>query len=412
MSGIQIRMGSTGIKASVDLPASKSISNRLLLIKALCRDNFTIKNLSVSDDTLILKQCIKKLAKAEVFDVGDAGTAFRFLTALFAITPGKRLLIGSERMSKRPVLEMVKALRALGAKIRYTETKGFPPLLITGTKFKYYDTTVKASISSQYISSLLLIGPCLNNGLVLTLEGEIASRPYIDMTLKLMESFGVKSRWENNIITIAKQDYQPHNYVVQDDWSAAAFWYQIVAFSEVASVELSGLPKDNLQGDAIVADIYDKLGVKTSYLADSILLTRKENRAMVLTNDFFLTPDLFPPVMATCAGLKIPFRFTGLQNLVIKESDRVLAMITELAKFGYYFNYDKQEGSLVYDGNKGNYDDAEVVCDSHNDHRIAMSLAPMAMIHCRVNLNDSECVSKSYPAYFDDLQKAGFKVIC
>ncbi|MEI6851637.1 MAG: 3-phosphoshikimate 1-carboxyvinyltransferase [Bacteroidota bacterium] len=411
MSGIQIRMGSTGIKTSVDLPASKSISNRLLLIKALCKESFTIDNLSLSDDTLILQRCIENLTEEEVFDVGDAGTAFRFLTALFAITPGKRTLTGSKRMLKRPVGDLVKALNKLGADISYAAKNNHPPLIINGAILSGSKTTIRAGISSQFISALLLIAPQLPQGLQLKLLGDIASKPYISMTLKMMEHFGVSSLWKWKTIEVAKQAFQPRNFVVEADWSAAAFWYQMVAFSKVAEVELKGLSRNSLQGDAIVADIYDKLGVKTSYLDDSVLLSRKESQSMVITHDFFLTPDLFPPVMATCAGLKIPFRFTGLQNLVIKESDRVSAMISELAKFGYYFNYDKQESSLVYDGNKGSFDDAEVVCDSHNDHRIAMSLAPMAMIHCRVNLNDSECVSKSYPSYFDDLKKAGFRII-
>ncbi len=411
MQRLQVNFAPGKIKTSILLPASKSISNRLLIIRALCKESPAIDNLSLSEDTLILQRCIENLAEEEVFDVANAGTAFRFLTALLAITPGKHTLTGSKRMLKRPVRELVKALKYLGADIEYSGLTGYPPLIITGKEFTNRITSIKAGVSSQYISALLLIAPCLPKGLKLTLKGEMASRPYIGMTLKLMEQFGVKSHWEKNTISVERQPYQPVHYVVQNDWSAAAFWYQIIAFAKDAEVELIGLSNDALQGDALVAGIYDKLGVKTSFLTDSVLLTHKETRAVVLINDFLQTPDLFPPVMATCAGLNIPFRFTGLKNLAIKESDRVKAMTAELAKFGYYFNYDKKEGSLVYDGNKGNFTDADVICHSHNDHRIAMSLAPMAMIHCRVNLSGAECVSKSYPAYFDDLMKAGFRII-
>jgi 3-phosphoshikimate 1-carboxyvinyltransferase len=410
MSVVHIRSHSGNCKAEIHLPASKSISNRLMLIKALCKEEFEIENISHSDDTRILRRCIENISEDEVFDVSDAGTAFRFLTALFAITPGTRKLTGSKQMLKRPMGILVLALRRLGADITVVGKKNHPPLIITGTELTKRITTINASMSSQFVSALLLIAPTLPKGLKIKLTGSIASKPYISMTLNMMEHFGVTYQWKENTITIMKQSYQPRKFTVEADWSAAAFWYQIVALSRHAEVELLGLTQDYIQGDKAIADIFDKLGVKTSFLANSVLLTKKEMHGVVLTNDFFLTPDLFPPVMAGCVGLNIPFHLTGLQNLVIKESDRVMAMITELAKFGYYFDYDKGEGSLVYDGNKGKLSDEVVICDSHVDHRIAMSLAPMALIHGKVDLTNSECVSKSYPAYFGDLIKAGFSI--
>jgi len=410
MSGIKVQNSTGIIKISPDLPASKSISNRLLLIRALCKENIEIENLSTADDTVILQKCTENLYQEEVFDVNDAGTAFRFLTALFAITPGVRTLTGSKRMQKRPVGDLVKALQKMGADITFTAKKNYPPLRINGKKFSENKVSINAGISSQFISALLLIAPELPNGLQLKLSGEIASEPYINMTLKVMEQFGITHKWKHNQIIIEKQPYIPGNFEMEADWSAAAFWYQIVALSKNAEVELPGLKQESLQGDAIVAQIFDKLGVRTSYLSDSVLLTKKETSCVVLSYDFLSTPDLFPAVMATCAGLNIPFRFTGLKNLAIKESDRDLAMINELAKFGYYFNYEKEEGSLVYDGNRGNYPDKEINCNSYNDHRIAMSLAPMSLLHFKIDMEGHECVSKSYPGYFEDLKKAGFSI--
>jgi 3-phosphoshikimate 1-carboxyvinyltransferase len=410
MSRIQVRNGAGNIKASIQLPASKSISNRLLMIKALCSESFEIENLSQSDDTRVLQDCIENLDKVELFDVNDAATPFRFLTALLAIMPNSYTLTGSKQLMKRPVSNLVNALNKLGADITYAAKKYHPPLIIKGAKFSSRIVTIDAGISSQFISALLLIAPALPKGIILKLSGNIASKPYINMTLKMMEYFGVNYVWEQNKITIEKQEYKPRKFVVEADWSAAVFWYQIVALSKNTEIELIGLKQYSLQGDASVAGLFDKLGVRTSFLPDSVLLTKKETPAVVLIKDFFHTPDLFPPAVSTCAGLNIPFRFTGLKNLLIKESDRVLSMVTELAKFGYYFNYDKDADVLVYDGNKGAFPDADINCNSYNDHRIAMSLAPMSLLNCTVNLTDSECISKSYPDYYNDLSKAGFSI--
>lgn len=411
MPGLTICNPNRYSKAIIDLPASKSISNRLLIIKALCPDNFTIENLSVADDTVVLKQCIENITRQKEFNTGDGGTPFRFLTALFAITPGTRMLTGSERMMKRPVSVLVNALNELGANISYANKTFRPPLIIKGTKLTKHKITIAADVSSQFISALLLIAPHLPKGLLVKLMSPIASEPYINMTLKLMEQFGINYTREGKHIQISRQAYCGRNYVVEADWSAAAFWYQIVALSRSAEVELRGTMQDSLQGDVAVAPIFDKLGVKTSYLGNSTLLTKKELSAVAVTYDFFTTPDLFPPVMATCVAMNLPFHFTGLQNLIVKESDRVFSMISEMAKFGYYFDYNKAEGSLVYDGNPGTEAETPLVCDTHQDHRIAMALAPFSLISKGVSLNETACVSKSYPSYFTDLKKAGF-LIC
>ena len=225
-----------------------------------------------------------------------------------------------------------------------------------------------------------------------------------------MHQFGIEYSWKENIIKIEKQNYIPLDFKVEPDWSAASFWYLIVALSGNAMVELSGLKRNSLQGDAVVAEIFEPLGVRTTFNNDSVILTKKDVSCKELLVDFFNTPDLFPPVMSACAGLQIPFRFTGLQNLKIKESDRIKAMITELMKFGYHFTYEQESGVLKFQEFKGFDGETEIICNPHNDHRIAMSIAPLAFLHHSVLITDSDCVSKSYPNYFTDLKSAGFNI--
>jgi 3-phosphoshikimate 1-carboxyvinyltransferase len=412
MQSTTVSSGPESVTASVGLPASKSISNRLLLIKALCDQNIEIENLSQSNDTVVLQSCIDNMLEAEIFDVNDTGTAFRFLTALFAITPGKRTITGSARMKQRPVGDLVKSLIDSGADISYANQEGYPPLIIRGTSLANQKVSMNAGISSQFISALLLIAPTLQNGLELTLDGNVASKPYIEMTLKLMKHFGIQYQWDQNIIKVEKQLYHAKAYKVEADWSAASFWCLIAALSKNTHIELMGLTKDSLQGDSIVAEIFEKLGVHSSFQQNSVLLTKNEkDLPKEFTFDFFHYPDLFPPVMAACAGLNIPFHFTGLQNLKIKESDRVASMIEELEKFGFTFDYSSESGLLTFKGDKGkSLEIKEIRCNSHNDHRIAMSLAPLSLLNVPVTIEDSDCVAKSYPSYFSDLITAGFKI--
>ncbi len=409
MQNIQISINSKNLKTSVVLPSSKSLSNRLLIIKSLCEDDFKIHNLSESDDTKILDGCLQNIDTWRVFDVNDAGTPLRFLTAAFAISQGNRLLTCSSRMSERPVAPLVDALNVLGAKIRYFDKKGFPPLVINGSEIRGGKIAVDAGISSQFISALLLIAPVLPEGLEITLKNPVASAPYIRMTLGLMEHFGIVSEWKDDIIKIKPQKYQAKDYTVEADWSAAAFWYEIAALADEAEIELFGLTKDSLQGDSAVAEFFRKLGVQTSYLSDSIKLTKCYEKVNSLDLDFFDVPDMFPAVMATCAALNISCRFTGIQNLTLKESDRVRAMATELEKFGYFFKWDKKD-VLVSENNCKPDVVKNIFCNTYNDHRIAMSLAPLSLLGFNLSLDNASCVAKSYPTYFDDLQNAGFDI--
>jgi len=407
MQKVQISIGPRKIKTRVSLPASKSLSNRLLIIRALCDDGFTIENLSDADDTKILEQCLQKIHEYRIFSVQDAGTALRSLTAVFAITQGNRLLTGTPRLLERPVGPLVEALNRLGAKIHYFDKKGFPPLVINGSEIRGGKVAVDAGMSSQFVSALLLIAPALPEGLEISLKNAVASAPYIRMTLRLMNYFGVVSTWNDDLIKIEPQKYKAKNISVETDWSAAAFWYEIAALSEDAEIELIGLKEHSLQGDAVIADVFNKLGVQTTVLPGSIKLTKCPMESGLPEFDFFENPDMFPAVIATCAGLGISCRFTGLQNLAIKESDRVTAMITELEKFGYRFMRDV-DGSLMSEDSNQLKITQTINCNSYNDHRIVMALSPLSLKGFTLNIDNASCVAKSYPSYFEDIKNAGF----
>lgn len=407
MQNVRINIGPQKIETRVSLPASKSLSNRLLIIRALCDDGFAIENLSDADDTKILEQCLQQIHEYRIFSVQDAGTALRFLTAVFAITHGNRLLTGTPRLLERPVGPLVDALNRLGAKIHYFDKKGFPPLVINGSEIRGGKVAVDAGISSQFVSALLLIAPALPEGLEISLKNAVASAPYIRMTLGLMNYFGVVTAWNDDLIKIEPQKYKAKDIFVEADWSAAAFWYEIAALAEDAEIELIGLNEHSLQGDAVVADVFSKLGVQTTLLPDAIKLTKCPVESGLQEFDFFENPDMFPAVIATCVGSGISCRFTGLQNLAIKESDRVTAMLTELEKFGYRFRRDV-DGSLMSENSKQIKISQIINCNSYNDHRIAMALSPLSLKGFTLNIDNASCVAKSYPSYFEDIKNAGF----
>jgi len=407
MQNARIIIGHKKIKTRVSLPASKSLSNRLLIIRALCDEGFTIENLSDAGDTKILGQCLENIYDYRVFDVQDAGTALRFLTAVFAITHGNRLLTGTSRLLERPVGPLVEALNRLGAKIHYFDKKGFSPLVINGSEIRGGKVSVDAGMSSQYISALLLIAPALPEGLEVSLKNAVASAPYVRMTLGLMNYFGVTTEWNEDIIKIKPQKYKAKNYFVEADWSAAAFWYEIAALAEEAEIELTGVNEHSLQGDAVIADVFSKLGVHTTVLHDSIKLTKCPVKSEFPEFDFFENPDMFPAVIATCAASGISCRFTGLQNLAIKESDRVTAMITELERFGYQFRRQVDRSLMSENGNQLKTTQT-VNCHSYNDHRIAIALSPLSLKGFTVNIDSASCVAKSYSSFFEDIKNAGF----
>lgn len=395
------------VKTTIQLPASKSISNRALIINALARGTTPPCNLSDCDDTLVM---IKALAENnETIDIMAAGTAMRFLTAYLSTVQGTHILTGTERMQQRPIQILVNALRELGAQIEYAGKEGFPPLRIHGTELKGNELTLKGNVSSQYISALLMIGPVLKNGLRLHLTGEIISLPYINLTLQLMKEFGAKAAWTSgNSIEVAPQPYTPVSFMVESDWSAASYWYQIAALSEQAEIELMGLFRNSYQGDSRGAEVFSRLGITTEFTHEGVLLKKSNRLVEQLNEDFVDIPDLAQTFAVTCCLLGIPFRFTGLQSLKIKETDRIFALKTELRKLGYLLQ-DVQDSILIWDGERCQ-PEAQPVIQTYEDHRMAMAFAPAALRFPEMRIAEPQVVSKSYPAYWEHLQQAGFQI--
>ena len=395
------------VRTTIQLPASKSISNRALIINALARGTTPPCNLSDCDDTLVM---IKALAENnETIDIMAAGTAMRFLTAYLSTVQGTHILTGTERMQQRPIQILVNALRELGAQIEYAGKEGFPPLRIHGTELKGNELTLKGNVSSQYISALLMIGPVLKNGLRLHLTGEIISLPYINLTLQLMKEFGAKAAWTSgNSIDVAPQPYTPVSFMVESDWSAASYWYQIAALSEQAEIELMGLFRNSYQGDSRGAEIFSRLGITTEFTHEGVLLKKSNRLVEQLNEDFVDIPDLAQTFAVTCCLLGIPFRFTGLQSLKIKETDRIFALKAELRKLGYLLQ-DAQDSILIWDG-KRCQPEAQPVIQTYEDHRMAMAFAPAALRFPEMRIAEPQVVSKSYPAYWEHLQQAGFQI--
>ena len=395
------------VKTTIQLPASKSISNRALIINALARGTTPPCNLSDCDDTLVM---IKALAENnETIDIMAAGTAMRFLTAYLSTVQGTHILTGTERMQQRPIQILVNALRELGAQIEYAGKEGFPPLRIHGTELKGNELTLKGNVSSQYISALLMIGPVLKNGLRLHLTGEIISLPYINLTLQLMKEFGAKAAWTSgNSIEVAPQPYTPVSFMVESDWSAASYWYQIAALSEQAEIELMGLFRNSYQGDSRGAEIFSRLGITTEFTHEGVLLKKSNRLVEQLNEDFVAIPDLAQTFAVTCCLLGIPFRFTGLQSLKIKETDRIFALKTELRKLGYLLQ-DVQDSILIWDGERCQ-PEAQPVIQTYEDHRMAMAFAPAALRFPEMRIAEPQVVTKSYPTYWENLQQAGFGI--
>lgn len=395
------------VKTTIQLPASKSISNRALIINALARGTTPPCNLSDCDDTLVM---IKALAENnETIDIMAAGTAMRFLTAYLSTVQGTHILTGTERMQQRPIQILVNALRELGAQIEYAGKEGFPPLRIHGTELKGNELALKGNVSSQYISALLMIGPVLKNGLRLHLTGEIISLPYINLTLQLMKEFGAKAAWTSgNSIEVAPQPYTPVSFMVESDWSAASYWYQIAALSEQAEIELMGLFRNSYQGDSRGAEVFSRLGITTEFTHEGVLLKKSNRLVEQLNEDFVDIPDLAQTFAVTCCLLGIPFRFTGLQSLKIKETDRIFALKTELQKLGYLLQ-DVQDSILIWDGERCQ-PEAQPVIQTYEDHRMAMAFAPAALRFPEMRIAEPQVVTKSYPTYWENLQQAGFGI--
>lgn len=393
------------LKASVQLPASKSISNRALILNALSYSPYEIQNLSDCDDTEVMVKALN--SNARDFDIKAAGTAMRFLTAFLSKVVGEWTITGTERMKNRPIKILVDALNALGGKVEYMDREGYPPLRIFGSALQGGEISLSGGVSSQYISALLMIAPLMENGLTLSLEGNIISKPYIHLTLQLMELFGVKAEWNGQVIKVQPQEYNPIRFTVESDWSAASYWYSMMALSKNAEIELSGLFKNSLQGDAAGAKLFAQLGVGTTFTDRGVVLKRTGNLAKKLVYNFVNEPDLAQTFVVACVFLNIPFRFTGLQSLKIKETDRIEALKTELRKLGYILT-DSNDSILEWNGERCEPEDSPVIA-TYEDHRMAMAFAPAALVRPEgIEIAHPEVVTKSYPRYWDDLKAAGF----
>ena len=374
------------VECEINLPSSKSISNRLLIIQALCMENFKIENLSISDDTINLQKAIS--SKENTINIGDAGTSFRFLTSYLSIQKGQEfILTGSDRMKERPIKELVSVLRKMGAKIEYLKNEGFPPLKIIGTDLEGGKIEIDGGISSQFITSILLIAPTFQNGINLEIVGELVSKPYVEMTLKLMKEFGIESDWTNNIITINHQKYIPKDYTVEADWSAASFWFEIASLSKRCNIRLNGLQQNSTQGDKKSIEIFNNLGVDSIFENGKLILTKNQTISPFQTYNLIETPDLYQPLRCTLFSKNIKADFSGIQTLKDKETDRIISVETELNKLN-----------------------SIKIIDTHKDHRMAMSVAPLCLKFGKLQINDVEVVSKSYPDFWEDLKKAGFTI--
>jgi len=398
------------IDAKILLPASKSISNRILILNALSNSNYSVKNLSASDDTQVLKNALSSHSTGNTaFDVGAAGTSMRFLTAFLAQSEGIWTITGSQRMKNRPIRILVDSLREIGGKIEYLEKEGFPPLKINGGKLTGGAIRLDGGVSSQYLSALMMIVPLTQKGLDISLKGNVISRPYIEMTARLMQSFGIEVSMDEQHIRIEPQKYKPIPFTVENDWSAASYWYEIVALAEnSAGVELIGLEENSIQGDSKVAKLFEAV-VSTDYSQPNVFINKKPaNPILPINYDFTHEPDLAQTLTVACCLLDIPFHFTGLQSLRIKETDRIKALQTELKKLGYLIQAGEAEMEWA-----GERCDAETnpVISTYEDHRMAMAFAPACLKIGKISIKDPEVVSKSYPEFWEDLKKAGFGVI-
>lgn len=398
----------TGIlRGTVQLPASKSESNRALLIQALSKEEITLHNLSDANDTILLQHLLNT-PETEI-NAEDAGTVMRFLTAYFSLTDQSKILTGTERMCQRPIGILVDALRELGADIEYMGQEGFPPLKIEGFRPRFSGPAslkIRGDVSSQFVSALLLCAPVLKGGLTLELGGKIASRPYIEMTLALMQDFGVASEFSETRIEIAPQNYQGGVFSVEADWSAASYWYSMAALAKEAEILLLGLKANSLQGDSRVAALMENFGVKTIFQPEGIFLTKTSNISAKITIDFTAIPDLAQTFAVLAAVKKVELEMTGLESLRLKETDRIAALQTELAKFGATLTEETSGTFLV---KNATVLEQKTAIQTYHDHRMAMAFAPLALLS-EIEIENPEVVKKSYPQFWEELRKIGFAV--
>ena len=397
------------IEGEIDLPASKSISNRVLLLNALCATPGRLSNLAQCDDTDAVLSALAQPDASEV-NIGAAGTAMRFLTAYFATREGREVVIdGTERMRQRPIGVLVDALRQLGADIEYVEAEGYPPLKITGTRLHGGALTVSGSVSSQYITAILLIAPVIG-GITLTIEGEIMSRPYIDMTLALMARYGVKAEWRENVIHVPAGEYCALDFTVEADWSAASYWWAMQAIVPQSRISLKGLEPQSLQGDSRIAELMSQMGVTGNWCGRYLDLRSNGGVGCCCTTfaDLSGTPDIAQTLVVMLCLMGRPFRITGLRTLRIKETDRLEALRIELRKLGYVVKVEGDD-AISWHFETTAAEASPHICTYH-DHRMAMAFAPAAIRFPGLIIDDAQVVSKSYPLFWEHLRQAGFKI--
>lgn len=426
----------TGIlRGTFQLPASKSESNRALLIQALSSEKITLQNLSDANDTVLLQRLLQSPEKE--INAEDAGTVMRFLTAYYSLTGQQKILTGTERMCQRPIGILVNALRDLGAEIEYLGKDGFPPLEIKGFSPKFSGQAMvklRGDVSSQFISALLLCAPVFKGGLLLELEGKITSRPYIQMTLALMHEFGITGTFIENRIEILPAKYGGGTFAVEADWSAASYWYGLVSLAREGDIFLPGLKDNSLQGDSRVAALMEMFGVETIFLPEGIRLVKSSEKiTQTATIDFTDIPDLAQTFAVLATAKNIALEMTGLESLRIKETDRITALQTELEKFGAILAETKQGTFLVKNaivskqknrvgefGSPGSEDhystnqnginsNQKTQIQTYYDHRMAMAFAPLALLQ-EIEIENPEVVRKSYPEFWNELRNAGFEI--
>ncbi|MBC8753302.1 3-phosphoshikimate 1-carboxyvinyltransferase [Kordia sp. YSTF-M3] len=405
---IKLQKSTLHKQSNIAITGSKSESNRLLLLQALY-PNITIANISNSDDAVLMQKALK--SSDTIKDIHHAGTAMRFLTAYYATQNRQEItLTGSARMQERPIKILVEALRQLGADIQYTNNEGYPPLQIKGQKLQGNKVTLDANISSQYISALLLIAPTLENGLTLSLNGKITSVPYINMTLSLLNDLGVKTHFEGNTITVQRFEATENvkAFTVESDWSSASYFYSLIALSEIGTtIELSSYKENSLQGDSCLAEIYKEFGVETVFAENTITLSKKwEATQEAIKLDLKNAPDIAQTIAVTAFGLKLSCNMIGLHTLKIKETDRLVALKTELEKLGA--SVDITDASLhLHEATQIN---ENIIIETYKDHRMAMAFAPLAL-RVPLEIEKADVVSKSFPDFWKDLQNIGIKTV-
>jgi 3-phosphoshikimate 1-carboxyvinyltransferase len=408
-----VKKNNRNLKGRIQLPPSKSESARLLIIDAILgTEHLAIENLSDSNDTRTLKASLESLLRLKGtsislnLDIRDSGTAMRFVTAYAAGIKVKTFITGTDRMKQRPLGILVEKLKELGTNITYIENEGFPPIRIEGKRIKGGEIEIDATVSSQFVSALLLMAPKMLNGLRIKLLGDVISAPYIDMTLKIMREFGIVIDREGDMISIKKQRYLNKNvYRIESDWSAASYWYQMAAFADEVDLTLLGLKKNSTQGDSILAEWATEFGIQTNFTDEGIHLTKVKSEIKSIKKDFYNYPDLAQTVITTAAGLQLQGDFTGLQNLRLKETDRISALVNELGALGANISVDHNEIKIL---------PATLIVKNkvqvYSDHRMAMSFAPLSMVVGEIIIDSPSVVAKSYPRFWDDLKSAGYEL--